>query len=86
MTKTKMKTTSSRKRIPAGKRELINTGVDKRYVRRTTSGQFLESDDMGRSLASDVRQAARTKVKSGQGDRGDRASRTTAATPRRRQK
>jgi len=47
--------------------------VDKRFVRRKTSGQFSESDDVGRSLAVDVRQTARTKVKSGQGDRGDRA-------------
>ena len=54
-----------------GKRELIDTDTDKRYVRRDTKGQFKESDDQGRSLARDVKQAARTRVKSGQGDRGD---------------
>ena len=54
-----------------GKRELIETGTDKRYVRRDTKGQFKESDDQGRSLAKDVKQKARTTVKSGQGDRGD---------------
>jgi hypothetical protein len=54
-----------------GKRELIDTGTDKRYVRRDGKGQFKESDDQGRSLAQDVKQAAKTKVKSGQGDRGD---------------
>lgn len=54
------------------KRELINTGTDKRYVRRDDQGQFKESDDVGRSLAKDVKQHAKTKVKSGQGDRGDR--------------
>ena len=53
-------------------RELIDTGTDKRYVRRDDGGQFEESDDQGRSLAQDVRQEAETKVKSGQGDRGDR--------------
>ena len=54
-----------------GKRELIDTGSDKRYVRRDTKGQFKESDDQGRSLAQDVKQKAKTKVKAGQGDRGD---------------
>jgi len=53
------------------KRELIDTGTDKRYVRRDDKGQFKESDDQGRSLAQDVRHAAKTKVPSGQGDRGD---------------
>jgi hypothetical protein len=54
-----------------GDRELIDTGTDKRYVRRDEQGQFEESDDVGRSLAQDVKKAAKTKVKSGQGDRGD---------------
>ena len=54
-----------------GKRELIETGTDKRYVRRDTKGQFKESDDQGRSLAQGVKQKAKTTVKSGQGDRGD---------------
>jgi hypothetical protein len=53
-------------------RELIDTGRDKRYVRRDEKGEFKESDDVGRSLSHDVRQHAKTKVKKGQGDRGDR--------------
>jgi hypothetical protein len=56
----------------AAKRELINTGTDKRFVRRDEKGQFKESDDVGRSLAQDQKRNAKTKVKSGQGDRGDR--------------
>ena len=56
----------------AGKRELIDTGTDKRYVRRDEKGQFKESDDVGRSLAADRRQKAKTETKSGQGDKGDR--------------
>ncbi len=52
-------------------RETIDTGTDKRYVRRDESGQFKESDDTGRSLATDRRQPAKTKAKRGQGDRGD---------------
>ena len=52
-------------------RELIDTGTDKRFVRRDDQGQFKESDDVGRSLARDVQQHAKTKVKKGQGDRGD---------------
>jgi len=54
------------------KRELIETGDDKRYVRRDEQGRFDEVVEVGRSLAQDVRHHARTKVKSGQGDRGDR--------------
>jgi hypothetical protein len=53
------------------KRELIDTGTDKRYVRRDDKGQFKESDDVGRSLSQDVKKHAETEVKSGQGDRGD---------------
>ena len=56
----------------AAKRELINTGTDKRYVRRDRSGKFKESDDVSRSAAQDRRRKARTKAKRGQGDTGDR--------------
>ena len=59
-------------RRSSSKRELINTGRDKRDVRRDSQGQFKESDDVGRSLATDRRGRAKTEVKSGQGDRGDR--------------
>ncbi len=55
-----------------GKRELINTGTDKRYVRRDAKGQFKESDDVSRSLSADRRRHAKTKTKAGYGDRGDR--------------
>jgi hypothetical protein len=53
------------------KRELIDTGTDKRYVRRNEKGQFNESDDVGRSLRQDIKRKAKTVVKAGQGDRGD---------------
>jgi hypothetical protein len=58
-----------------GKRDLIAPKGDKRYVRRDKKGQFKESDDVGRSLSRDVRQHAKTKADSGQGDRGDRKAR-----------
>ena len=63
------KSTSKRS---AAKRELISTRTDKRYVRRGAKGQFAESDDVGKSLAADRRKKAKTKVKAGQGDKGDR--------------
>ena len=56
----------------ATKRESIDTGADKRYVRRNGQGRFKESDDVGRSLAQDRQRSARTKASKGQGDRGDR--------------
>jgi hypothetical protein len=58
--------------MKAAKRELIDTGTDKRYVRRNEAGQFKESDDVGKSLSQDRKKAAKTTVKSGQGDKGDR--------------
>ena len=61
---------AEKKRSESG-RELVDTGTDKRFVRRDDQGQFKESDDVGRSLAQDVKQHAETKVKKGQGDRGD---------------
>jgi hypothetical protein len=57
------------------KRDVIDTGTDKRYVRRDGEGKFGESDDVGRSLAKDVQQKAKTKVPAGQGDRGDQKRR-----------
>jgi hypothetical protein len=54
------------------KRELIDTGSDKRYVRRNKRGQFNEVDDVGRSLSADRRRRAKTKAKPGEGDKGDR--------------
>ena len=56
----------------AAKRQLINTGTDKRYVRRDRSGKFKESDDVSRSLAQDRRRKAQSSAKRGQGDKGDR--------------
>ena len=57
------------------KREQIepNSG-DKRYIRRDDQGRIEESTDVSKSLSQDVRKDAKTTVKSGQGDRGDRKS------------
>ena len=65
-----MATTTRRTRKPA-KRELIDTGRDKRFVRRDSEGQFKESDDVGRSLTQDRTRKAKSVVKAGQGDKGD---------------
>jgi len=54
------------------KRELIDTGTDKRFVRRDEQGQFKESDDVGKSISQDMKRKAKTPSKPGQGDRGDR--------------
>jgi hypothetical protein len=52
-------------------RELIDTGTDKRFVRRNEKGQFDEVTDVGHSLSQDRKQQAKTEVPPGQGDRGD---------------
>ena len=56
-------------------RELIDTGRDKRYVRRDSEGKFSESDDVGHSLSQDRRRKAKNVAKPGQGDKGDQKRR-----------
>ena len=59
------------KKATKSHRELIDTGKDKRFVRRDEKGQFEDVVDVGRSIANDRQQHAETKVEPGQGDRGD---------------
>jgi hypothetical protein len=59
--------------MPAKKRELIDTGTDKRYARRDDRGRFTKDQvDVGRSSAADQRQRSAGSSTSGQGDKGDR--------------
>jgi hypothetical protein len=51
------------------KRDYDNWTGDRRYVRRDNDGRFRESDDVGKSLAADRRQQA--KSKSGKDNHGD---------------
>jgi hypothetical protein len=44
---------------------------DRRYLRRNKQGEFKKEVNVGRSLSVDRRRSAKTKVKKGQGDRGD---------------
>lgn len=68
----------------AAKRELMEPPKkDKRYVRRTNTGEFTDSqDDVSKSLSQDRRRKAKTVAKKGQGDRGDAKPRTSAAARR----
>lgn len=57
----------------ASKRELIDTGTSKRYIRRDDQGRFTNDQvKVGSSLAADQRGRSQTVAKPGQGDRGDR--------------
>ena len=59
--------------MPERKRELIDTGRDKRYVRRDERGRFTSDQvNVGRSASADRRQHSDTPSRRGQGDRGDR--------------
>ena len=59
--------------MAARKRELLDTGTDKRYIRRDDQGRFTTDQvDVGRSLAADRRQQSANPAKAGQGDKGDR--------------
>jgi hypothetical protein len=69
-------TRKSAKRKTASKRELIDTGTNKLFVRRNARGtSFAQVVDVGRSFAADRRQHSKTKAKAGEGDRDDRPSR-----------
>jgi hypothetical protein len=57
-------------------RERIDTGNDSRFVRRDEQGRFKESVDVGRSLAADQRQSAKSTPPKGQGDQGDQKKET----------
>jgi hypothetical protein len=57
----------------SAKRETLSRGgKDIAYAKRRPDGTFKEIDDVGGSLAADRRRAAKTKVKGGYGDQGDR--------------
>jgi hypothetical protein len=68
------------------KRELIDTGSNKRYVRRNNRGQFNEVDDVGRSLSADRRKRAKSMSNPGEGDKGDRPRSNRKATGKSRKK
>lgn len=62
----------TKKKSNTSKRTLIEPHKgDRRYVRRNKKGKFTTVVDVGRSLAADRKRTAKTKVKKGQGDRGD---------------
>ncbi|MEK6283007.1 MAG: hypothetical protein AABN95_21830 [Acidobacteriota bacterium] len=73
-----MATKKTAKKAGGERRELIDTGTDKRYVKRRRDGTFKESDDVGKSLAADRRRRAKTTVKRGFGDQGDQPKRKSA--------
>jgi hypothetical protein len=74
MAKKKAAKKKSAKKKAAAKRTLIAPRGDQRYVRRKSSGQFKESDNVSRSLSSDRRKRAKRKAKRGQGDKGDQSA------------
>lgn len=73
---TKRKTATTRKRSTPkrapGKRELLKARNATFFGRRTSRGRFRELDERGRSLAADRRRKAKTRIKTGHGDKGDR--------------
>lgn len=68
----------AKKKHHARKRELIDTGRDKRYVRRDDEGKFDDVVEQSRSLSQDRKRHAKKKVKPGFGDKGDQAPRKRA--------
>jgi hypothetical protein len=59
------------KKEASGPREKITSKSGSYFARRDDKGQFTEMTDVGRSLAADRRQHAKTKKPKAQGDKGD---------------
>ena len=80
----KKATTRKSAKRGSSKRDLVDTGSNKRYVKRTAKGKFKENDDVSRSLSADSRKSAKKATKAGYGDQGDRkrASKKRAAKKR----
>jgi hypothetical protein len=59
------------KKRTASKRDLVKAPNANFYAKRTPGGQFKEMDEVGRSLAADRRQKAKSVASPGYGDQGD---------------
>jgi len=82
--KTTARKPAARRKMQA-KRQLVDTGTNKLFVRRNARGtSFAQVVDAGRSLAADRRQRAKRVAKPGQGDRGDRIVRRSRKTATRK--
>jgi hypothetical protein len=57
-------------------RERIDTGIDKRFVRRGKRGRLKECDDVGHSPATELSEQRERTMKSGRGDKGDQPRKT----------
>jgi hypothetical protein len=62
------------KKRGSGRRDTVKAKNATFYAKRTARGSFREMDEKGRSVKADRRTKAKTKTKSGYGDRGDRAA------------
>jgi hypothetical protein len=63
---------ATRKASKTSRRTMIEPHKgNKRYVRRNRKGQFKSEVSVGRSLAADRRDKAKSKAPKGQRDRGD---------------
>jgi protein subunit release factor B len=70
--KSKKQKMPAKKKSKTSKRTVIEPHKgDRRYARRNKEGEFKKQVNVGRSLAADRKRKAKTKVKKGQGDRGD---------------
>lgn len=67
----------AKKKQSTSKRQLLDTGRTKMFGKRTAKGRFKEMDDVSRSLGVDRRKKAKTKTRSGHGDQGDRATKSS---------
>jgi hypothetical protein len=67
-----MPTTTKRGKRSTSRRRRLRNRAGTFFAKRTRRGRFKELDEKGRSLTTDRHRKARTTVKSGYGDQGDR--------------
>ena len=61
----------AKKKSSTQKRERINTGTDARLVKRTATGRFKESDDVGTGPEGRSGEKGQEDGQAGYGDQGD---------------
>jgi hypothetical protein len=66
--------TTTRRKSSAAKRTRLKNNAGAFFARRSKRGRFKELDEVGRSQRTDRRRKSKTRVRSGQGDKGDRRS------------
>jgi hypothetical protein len=72
MAKKTQKRAGAKRSRAVGQRDIVRRPKASSYAKRTARGRFKEMDDVGRSQTADKPRKAKSTVRSGYGDQGDK--------------